>query len=96
MDDPKTSSEGCVPRDSRTCPCRRNQGAADLWAGDPRRGHAAAAVMGSTRMERVHLKVLRETWITPDAGWVDDIFALADDPRERSKGYWAAAVDYHF
>lgn len=45
---------------------------------------------------RIHLKVLRDTWITPDLGWVDDIFALADDPRERYRGHWAAGVDYHF
>lgn len=44
---------------------------------------------------QIHLKVLKENWITPDFGWVEDIFSITDDPREHYQGYWAAGLDYH-
>lgn len=45
---------------------------------------------------QIHLKVLNHNWITPDSGWVEDIFTITDDPREHYKGHWAAGLDYHY
>lgn len=44
---------------------------------------------------QINMSVLKENWITPDVGWVEDIFTVTDDPREHYKGYWAAGLDYH-
>ena len=45
---------------------------------------------------RIHLRVLYAAWITPEGDWIEDVFDLADDPREYYKDYWAAGLDYHF
>ena len=45
---------------------------------------------------KIHLKVLNLSWITPDLGWVENIFTLTDDPCERYKGHWATGLDYHY
>lgn len=44
---------------------------------------------------QIYLNVLKENWITPDLGWVENIFTVTDDPREHYKGHWAAGLDYH-
>ena len=46
-------------------------------------------------IDHIHLNVLREVWITPDHGWVENIFNFTDDPRQKYKDHWVAGIDYH-
>ena len=46
-------------------------------------------------VEQIHQRVLRENWIIPDHGWIEDIVTLTDNPREAYKNYWAAGIDFH-
>lgn len=46
-------------------------------------------------VDHIHLKVLRERWIIPEHGWVEDIFAITDNPQAIYKDYWAAGIDFH-